>query len=65
MYINCAKILTGRIIVEFFTKFKWFKSVIPAHIPHIYGGEMAQKSTIVSLPLLNANEAKYEDVSAF
>ena len=42
-------------------KFKWLKSVIPAHIPHIYSGEMAQKSTIMSLPLLNANEAKYED----
>lgn len=61
VYINCAKILTGRIIVEFFPKFKWLKSVIPAHISHIYSGEMAQKSTIVSLPLLNANEAKYED----
>ena len=61
VYINCAKILTGRIIVEFFPKFKWLKAVIPAHIPHIYNGEMAQKSTIVSLPLLNANEAKYED----
>lgn len=61
VYINCAKILTGRIIVEFFPKFKWLKLVIPAHISHIYSGEMAQKSTIVSLPLLNANEAKYED----
>ena len=61
VYINCAKILTGRIIIEFFPKFKWLKSVIPAHIPHIYSGEMAQKSTIMNLPLLNANEAKYED----
>ena len=61
LYINSAKILVGRIILEFFPKFKWLKSVIPAHIPHIYGKEMAQKSTIVSLPILNANEAKYED----
>lgn len=61
MYINCAKVLVGRVIVEFFPKFKWLKSVIPAHISHIYSKEMAQKSTIVSLPLLNANEAKYED----
>ena len=29
VYINCAKILIGRIIVEFFPKFKWLKSVIP------------------------------------
>ena len=55
MYINCAKIFTGRIIVEFFSKFKWLKSVIPLHILHICSKEMAQKSTIVSLPLLNKN----------
>ena len=60
-YINCAKVLVGRVIVEFFPKFKWLKSAIPAHISHIYSKEMAQKSTIASLPLLNANEAKYED----
>ena len=61
MYKNSAKILVGRIILEFFLKFKWLKSVIPTHIPHIYGKEMVQKSTIMSLPLLNSNEAKYQD----
>lgn len=61
LYINCAKVLVGRVIVEFFPKFKWLKSVIPEHIPHMYSKEMAQKSTIISLPLLDANEAKYED----
>lgn len=61
VYINCAKILVGRIVLEFFPKFKWLKSVIPAHIPHIYSKEMAQKSTIMSLPLIYANEAKYDD----
>lgn len=61
VYINCAKILAGRIIVDFFPKFKWLKSVVPTHIPHVYSRQMAQKSTIVSLPLLYASEAKYED----
>ena len=55
VYINCAKMFTGRIIVEFFSKFKWLKSVIPVHILHICSKEMAQKSTIVSLPHLNKN----------
>lgn len=59
--VNCAKILVGRIVLELFPKFKWLKSVIHAHIPHIYSKEMAQKSTIMSSPLTYANEAKYED----
>lgn len=61
LYIDCAKIIVARIILDFCPKFKWLKSVIPAHIPHIFSKEMAQKSTIVSLPILDANEAKYED----
>lgn len=61
MYAESAKILVGRIIAEFLPKFKWIKSVIPAHITHKYSNEMAKKSNIASLPILNANEAKYED----
>ena len=59
--LSSAKLIVGRIILEFFPEFKWLKSVIPRHIPHVYSNEMAQKSTIVNIPLLNANEAKYED----
>lgn len=61
MYAESAKILVGRIICEFLPKFKWIKSVLPVHIPHKYSSEMAKKSNIVSLPILDANEAKYED----
>ena len=61
MYADSAKVLVGRIICEFLPKFKWIKSVLPAHIPHRYSKEMAKKSTIVSLPIIDANEAKYED----
>ena len=61
MYAESAKILVGRIIIEFFPTFKFLKSVIPSHIQHKYSNEMAQKSNIASLPIINANEAKYED----
>lgn len=61
MYGESAKILVGRIICETLAKFKWLKSVLPAHIPHRYSNEMSKRSTILSLPILDANEAKYED----
>ena len=41
LYINSAKVLVARVIIEFFPKFKWLKSVIPTHIPHVYSKEMA------------------------
>ena len=61
MYAESAKVLVGRILSEFLPKFKWVKSVLPVHIPHKYSKEMVERSTIVSLPILDANEAKYED----
>ena len=61
MYAETAKVIVGRIILEFFPKFKCLKSVNPSHIPHVYSNEMAKKSNIVNLPIINANEAKYED----
>ena len=61
MYTESAKVLVGRILSEFMPKFKWVKSILPVHIPHKYSKEMAMRSIIVSLPILDANEAKYED----
>lgn len=40
---------------------KVVKSILPIHIPHRYSKEIAKRSTIVSLPILDANEAKHED----
>ena len=63
-YADCAKILVGRIVLEFLPKFKFLTSVVPDHISHEYSEQMSEKSTIVSLPITNANEAKYEDCVA-
>ena len=60
-YAECTKILVGRIVIEFLPEFTFLKAVIPQHIPHEYSQQMSQKSTVVSLPIINANEAKYED----
>jgi len=60
-YAECAKIIVGRIVLEFFPKFKFLKAVIPEHISHEYSQQMSEKSIIVSLPIINANEAKYDD----
>ena len=45
---------------EFCPKFKFLRAVIPNHISHEYSLQMSQKSTIVSLPIINANESKYD-----
>jgi hypothetical protein len=42
MYAESAKVIVGRIILEFFPKFKCLKTVIPTHIPHVYSNKMAQ-----------------------
>lgn len=60
-YAETAKILVGRVILDFFPEFKFLRGIIPEHIPHQYSQEMKQKSTIVSMPIINANDAKYED----
>ena len=60
-YAECAKTIVGRIVLEFFPKFKFLKTVIPDHILRENSQEMSQKSTIVSLPITNVNETKYDN----
>lgn len=60
-YAEVSKVLVARILIDFFPKFDFIKSVIPRHIQHSYSNKMAQKSYIASLPIINANEANYAD----
>ena len=60
-YADNAKVIVGRIILQFLPHFKFLKGIVPVHILHAHSKEMEQQSTIVSMPIINANEAKYED----
>lgn len=60
-YRQTTKVLIGRIVVEFFPKFKFLKKVIPDHIDNRFSDKMSQKSTIISMPIIDANEARYAD----
>ena len=60
-YAESAKVLVGRIFVEFSPQFSFLKKVIPSHIQRLYNEEMAQKSFIFPMPIIDANESKYED----
>ncbi len=60
-FAQTAKVLVGRVVLEFFPKFSFLKKVIPDHIKHMYTNEMSIKSFIVPMPIIDANEAKYGD----
>ena len=40
---------------------KFLKCIVLDHILHVHSKEMEQQSTIVSMPIINANKSKYED----
>lgn len=56
------KVLVGRVLVANIPALSFLKAVIPQHIAHRYSNEMAQKSTIVTLPTQLKDEKKYDDV---
>lgn len=58
---NNFMVLVGRICFEYLPKFKFLKKVIPKHIQHEFSYEMAKSSVIISLPIIDANEVKYDD----
>ena len=55
------KVLVSRICIQTFPKFKFLNKVTPKHILHQFSDEMAKKSTIITLPIINANESSYND----
>ena len=56
------KVLVGRVLVANIPALSFLKAAIPQHIPHRFSKEMAQKSTIVGLPIQLKDEKKYDDV---
>ena len=60
-YISTSKVIIGRIFIEFFKEFKFLEKCLPVHIKHKYSKEMSQKSTIISMPIINVNESSYND----
>ena len=60
-YAENAKVIVGRIVLEFLPQFKFLKCVVPDRILHVHSKEMERKSTIVSMPIINGNESKYAD----
>ncbi|CAB4016842.1 Hypothetical predicted protein [Paramuricea clavata] len=60
-YADNAKVIVGWIVLQFLPQFTFFKGIVPERILHVHSKEMEQQSSIVSLPIINANEAKYED----
>ena len=45
----------------FCRRFQFLEDVVPVHIKHRFTSEMAQRSTVILLPILNADEKKYDD----
>jgi len=55
-------VLVSRVLIEFFPFLEPLKSIIPQHIDHQHSNEMAQKSNIISLPIVPYNQSKHADV---
>ena len=60
-FAETAKVLVARVLIEFLPKFSFLKKVTPAHIQREYSKEMSNKSFVISMPIIDANEANYGD----
>lgn len=60
-YFVRSKVIIGRILIEFLPAFFTFKKCLPSYFKHAYTNQMAQKSQIISMSIINANESSYKD----
>ena len=60
-YRETAKVIIARVMIDFLPYFRFLKEVIPDHIQHQYSDLLSKKSTIMSMPIIDANEQNYED----
>lgn len=60
-YIATSKVLLGRIFIKYFPKFSFLKNCVSDHIKHPFSKQMKQRSTIISMPIINADENSYVD----
>ncbi|XP_069107278.1 uncharacterized protein [Argopecten irradians] len=61
LYKQSLKVLLGRIMAKYVSKFQWMKSILPTHIPHTFDDVMSQRSDVCWLPVMLKNEAFYSD----
>ena len=60
-FASTCQVLISRVLIDHFPAFSIFKGLYPKHIPHEYSDLTKRKSNIVTLPIINADEAKYQD----
>lgn len=58
-------VLVSRVLVEFFPCMKVIRKIVPQHISHKYSKEMAEKSEIISMPIVPYNQNKTSDVCRY
>ena len=56
-----CQILIARVLVEHFPALKPFANVYPTHIQHEFSEFTKKKSEIVTMPIIDAGESKYQD----
>jgi len=55
-------VLVSRVLIEFFPCLSSLEFFIPKHIKHRSSAEMANKSSVINLPIVPYNQSKHSDV---
>ena len=56
-----CQILIARVLIEHFPALKPFANVYPTHVQHEFSEFTKKKSEIVTMPIIDADESKYQD----